>query len=127
MFLSIKIVNHFVFQNSIIEDNLENIRQNCQQVSELKNQLEFCKKNCAEKEADICNKNSEIEKLEVNYNNAQEKIAVKVNELQQRDSELAALDKKLKFSTSDVEEKIQTIQVTSCCTKQFPQRQKFCC
>ena len=100
-----------MFQSSIIEDKLENIRQNCQQISELENQLEFCKKNCAEKEADICNKNSEILKLEGNFKTAQEKIVTKVNELEQRDSELAALNKKFDSATSDNEENNRTIQV----------------
>ena len=111
----------FVFQNSIIEDKLENIRQNCQQISELENQLEFCKKSCAEKAAEICNKNSEIEKLEGNFKDAKEKIAAKVNELEQRESELTVLNQKFETATSSIEENNKTIQVTlCCCLKHFP-------
>ena len=83
--------------------------------------MEFCKKSCAEKAAEICNKNSEIEKLESNFKDAKEEIVAKVNELQQRESELTVLNKKFETATSAIEENNKTIQVTlCCCLKHFP-------
>ena len=78
----------------------------------MENQLELCKTNCAEKAEDICCKNIEIEKLEANLKVAQEKIDTTVTKLEQRDSELAALEKRFESATSDIEEKNRTIQVT---------------
>ena len=57
-------------------------------------------------------KNIEIEKLEANLKVAQEKIDTTVTKLEQRDSELAALEKRFESATSDIEEKNRTIQVT---------------
>ena len=82
--------------------------------------MEFCKKNCAEKATEICNKNSEIEKLEGNFKDAKEEIAAKVNELEQRESELTVLNQKFETATSAIEENNKTIQVTLCCLKHFP-------
>ena len=78
----------------------------------MENHLELCKKNCEEKAEDICCKNSVIEKLEGNFKIAQDKIAATVTELEQRNSDLAALEKKFESATSDIEEKNSTIQVT---------------
>lgn len=78
----------------------------------MENQLEICKKDCAEKAAEITSNILNIEKLERNLKDAKEEIASRVNELELRGSELATLNKQFLSASSDIEERNKTIEVT---------------